>query len=193
MEFLQNIWSWIVTNKQGLETFFSSTTFAAIVTAIVAIVKQIKTSKQNTKSLDGVKETLAETNIIKTDVELVKEATSKSEQVIQSCNTKIEDVENKLNEFISSMDEKVNAMLEVQSIVYSTIKDDTIRTSVNSILVQAKHSGAKAKADLAKELEEIKAKFHAMVQSTNEQVDEMVDEVKHVVVPNEENSEHTRY
>jgi hypothetical protein len=45
MEFLQNIWSWIVTNKQGLETFFSSTTFAAIVTAIVAIVKQIKTSK----------------------------------------------------------------------------------------------------------------------------------------------------
>ena len=68
-------------------------------------------------------------------------------------------------------------MMEVMGIVYSTIKDDAIRNSVSSVLVTAKHASDITKAELEKQVDELKAEIADMMATANAKISQTVDKV----------------
>lgn len=180
-DFFQSCWQWIVTNKEGIFTFFTSANFLAIISTIIALVKTIKSTNKNTIANNEVKECLTSTTTVKKDVEDIKIVSKNSQEMLDNLSEIENRIENKLNDFVDIFNTKINAMLEVQSIVYSTIKDDNMRNSVNSILVNAKYSEASVRAKLQEEIEELKAKLAEATSKITEEVTETIDKVQNVM------------
>ena len=159
IEFIQSIWAWIMQNKDNIITFFTSTTFVGIVTLVITIVKQMKKTDKNTASVNELTGSISNSNKIGNEVQETNDNVKTVSLDLKHCNEKIVQLEQFLVEFNNNLQGKINTMLDVQSIVYSTIKDDTIRNSVNSLLFQAKSNDASTKMQLQEELDSLKSKF----------------------------------
>lgn len=177
---LDSIYQWFVENQENVLTFFSSTTFASIIAIIVAIVKNIKSVKQNTKSVNDVAGIMQSSQVIKDDVTNLTVLNQNLNEHVELCEKKVRDcviAVEKMSTIVEKFDEelltKFNAIIEVLTIVYSTIKDENIRTSVNSILIAAKHSDTASKAKLQEEVDELKA----VVEQKNKELDEAVTKI----------------
>lgn len=184
MQFLNSIWEWILINKDNIMTFLTSTDFVATITTFVALFKSMKTTRNNTLSIDSIKGTMKENHVIKEDVETVRNTvTNILDNVNSTINSvkesmeRVSNVEAAVKMFAEESTAKLNAMLEVQSIVYSTIKDDAIRNSVNSILISAKHSDNASKIKLQEELDAIRAELKAKNDELDATVTKMMDKV----------------
>lgn len=193
-EWFNNIWEWILINKDNVLACINSTDFVATMATVIALFKTIRTTKANTLSIDDVNMTFKKQQDMSTDLEGVKADVNEIKlQVIEigksvnTCMEKIIHTENTVRQLDDELLAKANAMLEVQSIVYSTIKDDNIRTGVNSILVAAKHSDAKSKAKLQSELDalrnELKAKNAELAETVSKMVEKVVTDVPADAVP----------
>lgn len=152
MEFFQNVWTWIVQNKDAILMTITSTNFISFITSIVLLVKTLKSTKDNTKS----------TNILNGNIKTIEDFSNKVNEIeIKVTNTEnsLKDFEIKLNECIELQNlsiSKLNLMLEAQTQVWSTIKDDNIRNSVNTILTSAKYKETSTIIDMKNKLEELK-------------------------------------
>jgi hypothetical protein len=74
------------------------------------------------------------------------------------------------------------------------IKDDNIRNTVNSILINAKYAESTSRAKLQQEVEELKQKVAEKMNEVSEQVDKTVDVVKGIVnVEDTSSSEHESF
>ena len=82
-------------------------------------------------------------------------------------------------------------MLEVQSIVYSTIKDEKVRSTVNNLLVNAKYAETATRAELQKQVEELKAKVAEQVDQLNKTVETVSDSVVKIVKGDTEHTDET--
>lgn len=184
IEWLDSIWEWILENRDDIMAFFTSTDFVATVTSFVALIRTIKTTKANTLSVNSVNNTMKQNQIIQGDVENVKEVVANTQaqviEVTNSVNDCIHRVDSLL-EIVKQYDDellvKLNAMLEVQTIVYATVKDDNIRNAVNSILVAAKHSDNASKIKLQEELDALRLELKAKNDELAEAVSKMVEKV----------------
>lgn len=179
IEFLKNLWQWVLNNKDAIVTFITSAQFVGFVSAIIMIVKNIKASKDNTASTKILTDSTDALNESLKGNELVKSAMEKVNSSIQESLKSVDGFENKIQEFngycsdqFTVLSEKINAMLEVQSIVYSTIKDESIRTSVNNILLSAKYSEEEIQNSLQKQIDELKAKIKENAEVMQTVVDE---------------------
>jgi chemotaxis regulatin CheY-phosphate phosphatase CheZ len=72
-------------------------------------------------------------------------------------------------------------MFEVMSIVYSTIKDDALRTSVHSILVDAKHIGTSDKAALKEEIDALRTKLESTIKDIEEATTKTLNNVNDTI------------
>lgn len=178
IEFLTNIGNWINGNIDKITALFSSATVIGLVTAICAVWKLIVSIRLNNKKVETVTEAITKDKQLIDDVTAIKESNAGTDKSVQTCLSKMSEVDIKLKEFEDSINAKIDAMLEVQNIVYSTIKDDNIRNTVNSIIVTAKHKSETTKAQVEQELSELKAKFDNFVTSTRDSINETVDKVK---------------
>ena len=159
IEFIQSIWAWVMQNKDNIIAFFTSTNFVGIVTLVITIVKQMHKTDKNTASVNELTGSISNSNEISNEVKETNNNVKTVFSDLQNCNEKIVRLEQFLTEFSDSLQEKINTMLDVQGIVYSTIKDDTVRNSVNSLLFQVKSNEASTKMRLQEELETLKNKF----------------------------------
>lgn len=187
-EWFNNIWEWILVNKDNILAWITSTDFVATITTAVALFKTIRTTKANTLSIKDVNTTFKKQQEMSTDLESMKAdineiklQVTQMAKSVDTCMEKIVHTENTVRQLDDELLAKANAMLEVQSIVYSTIKDDNIRAGVNSILVAAKHSDAKSKAKLQSELDalrdELKAKNAELAETVSKMVEKVVTDV----------------
>ena len=173
-EFFNSCWTWYVENRDNVIAFFTSTNFVAIAGAIFAVVKDVKSRNRNTASNNNIADALMATKNLESDVSSIKERDETLEKTLVSFEDKVETIETKLKDFENSVLGKVDAMMEVMSIVYSTIKDDAIRNSVSSVLVTAKHSSDATKAELEKQVDELKAEIAEMMSTANAKISETV-------------------
>ena len=178
IEFFTNIGNWIVCNIDKITAFFSSATVIGLVTAGCALWKLIVSVRANTKKVENVTDALTNDKQLTDDVNAIRQGSKDTDNAVKTCLSKVSDIDAKFKEFELLMNSKIDAMLEVQNIVYSTIKDDSIRNTVNSIIVNAKHKSDVTKAQLEKELEELKAEFDNFVASTGNTISETVNKVK---------------
>lgn len=179
MEFFSNIWKWLTENSQKILAFLTSAEVTGIILMVINIFRSHKAIKLNTSSSNSLKSALDDNNSMRKEVNEVKE----KQLLLEAKVDKLIELEqdNQFNTMLIM--KKVNVMLDVQSIVYSTIKDDTIRTSVNNLLMNAKYNDSEVKSKIQNELEELKG----AVTSINEGIKKIEDsavKVQEQVQPN---------
>ena len=76
---------------------------------------------------------------------------------------------------------KVNAILDVQSLVYQTIKDENTRVAVNNILTNAKYAVTEQRAQLIKELNSLKEENARITAESNAKVEETVEKATAII------------
>lgn len=194
-EFFSNVWLWISTNIPYVVSVISSADFIATAGALFAIFKSNKSTKNNTLSIKDVNKTMKTFTNIDEDVQVLKEDVHTTSNAVDANSKELSKMQTQLDEFVSNIDNKLNAIIEVQRIVYSTIKDDTIRASVNNVLVSAKHLGTKAKAELQSEIDELKKSIKNTVENISNVVNDKLDEVSEKTVGNVDTNvdSYTRY
>ena len=184
-EFFYNIGVWFAENRDNILTFVTSTNFVALLGLTFTILKDCKSRKNNTASVNNFSETLKAQN---TSADMMNSLASDSVEV----NAKMSEVMSRLA-YVKTMQEefnqKVDTLLEVFTIVYSTIKDDKIRNSVNTLLISAKHYGAQTKAELENEIKRLKQDLDKYMTMAKDKADEAVSKATSVITGVTEHSD----
>lgn len=170
IEFIVNIGKGLWENREAILLFLGSSQFLAFLTAIFTLVRYNRSTKDNTKQNKELKESLEnqgkltevsgntydKTVTIETDLVQLKETTDKNDEKTQAD--------------LTLLIEKMNLLLEALGIVYSGIKDEKIRTTVNGLLLNAKYSENSARAELQKQIEELREQVAKKSEELNEMV-----------------------
>lgn len=119
---------------------------------------------------------------------LINKAAKKDNEEI---NKKLDDMQTKLTEAaqpvemlqeqIAVISYKVNTMLDVQALVYSTIKNEETRNIVQTKIAAAKNYTIKAASDIASELEKVQQKTEELLKENAETVRSTIKQVKAIV------------
>lgn len=177
IEWLQSIGTWLSENKDGIVIAF--TTFATSGTAanLWQFFKNRKIVSENTGTTKSLTEALKENSVLKDKVDEAKELLNIAQSKIQALEDKIVDTVNGVDTVIT----KVNAMLDVQSLVYQTIRDESTRTAVQNILTNAKYAATEQRAQLIKQLTELKEANARQTAENQARVDEAVNKAVSLV------------
>ena len=157
VKFFKNIFKWIVNNSQILTLILAVIGFAAVIFACYYLIKRFKSV------VDKSNDTSTRQNF-----------SSITNNVIDAMSTSIGNVENR----IDVLQQKLNAILDVQSIVYSTIKDETARKNINNLLITAKLAETSRVADLENEIERLKNEISAGLMRATEAVEKSTATLK---------------
>lgn len=194
IEFVNSCYVWLAENYKEITMVLTSAQFASVLSALFLLFRSIRKTDENVKSSKELNKVLNDTidtsetiKILKNDIETLK---AENEQL----RNLLTENQNSLVDFLNSHSAKLNTMLEVQSIVYSTIKDDNIRNTVNSLLVNAKYNETSSRVKLRQEIETLKIKVAEKIQEVSEDVDKTVATVKNIVDPDADSIQNiTRY
>lgn len=175
--FWNNICLWYTENEQTITAFFMSGQFVSLIAAIVMLVKNIKQIKNNTSSTSKLDNTLTKTNEMAGELNCLKEDVKTLTEDNSKLSEELNETREKLQYSNSLIADKLNSILEVQTIVYSTIRDDSVRQTVNTILNNARYSEKNFKEQLEHEIESLKEEFEHKMADVNESVTNAVRKV----------------
>lgn len=181
VEWFQSIWTWFVTHKDEIVIFFTSTNFVSFVSAIALLIRQIRATKRSTSTVNSLSDTLNTANKLAGDVSGISITLNETVHELPELKQQVAALQKKTDETLETLTSKVNAILDVQAIVYSGMKDDTARKNIANIVTTAKLSENAVRADLEKQIEDLKSKLADKVKETVEEVDKVADEVKKTV------------
>ena len=176
VEFFKSILNWFVSNKDEIVLFFTSSNFVAFLTTIVMLVKQLKTNKSNNDTNKDLKNSLDNAVSVTKDVICIRDSVSATNDQLLTVQNDFESFKNETYEMLDSIVQKMNAVLEVQSIVYSTIKDETIRKNVSGILMDAKYAETSVRASLEAEVESLRNKLSEKIEVIKDVVENVVED-----------------
>lgn len=177
IEWFQSIGNWIVTNKDAIVTTLSAMATSGVGVNLWQFFKNRKIVTENTKNASELVAALKEN-------ELLKPAVAKVEEVLSTVKEKQVALEKKVIDSINGIDilvTKVNAILDVQSLVYQTIKDESTRIAVNNILTNAKYAVTEQRAQLIKELNALKEENARITAESNAKVEESVAKATSII------------
>jgi uncharacterized membrane-anchored protein YhcB (DUF1043 family) len=183
MEFFRSCYFWVAENYKEITMTFTTAQLFSLISGLVLLVKTIRKTKENTATSIKLKETLTTTNSMSDTVTQLKTELAVVKAENENLKNTIAENQKELVDFLNTHSTKINTMLEVQSIVYSTIKDDTIRKTVNSLLVNAKYAETASRVKLQEEVESLKAKVDEKMREVAEDVDKAATVVKNIVNP----------
>ena len=157
--FSLSIWEWVVTNRDSISTFVLSGQFASLVGALILLIRQIRQVKSNTSSTNMLNQTLTNTNTMSTSVRELDDNFKLLKAENDTLRTELSETEDRLQAANNEILNKLNAIIEVQSIVYSTVRDDSVRQTVNTILNNARYSEKNFKQELETQIETLKTTY----------------------------------
>ncbi len=193
-EFFQNIYAWLAANSNKIVAFLTSANFLAMLTLVVNTVRTIKTNKGVAITSTDLKTELAESSKNRTVIASIKGVSETIKDVTEATKTAIDETKALLDKELLTVTNKVNAMLEVQSLVYSTIRDDSLRQTVSNLLNTARYSDANTKEQLQSEIDSLKKALNDKMEEVNQTMSDAIDKVQTVVsTPVEQNNTPTRY
>ena len=202
MEFLRSCYQWIAENYEKIMMVLQSTQFASLVAGAVFLWKTIVSTKQNTASSEKLDETVSKNNKMSENVIHIKDENEKLKAQNEELKSTIQNFETKFDEFVDKMNsrleseqavltKKLNAVIDVQSIVYSTIRDDNTRTAINSILTNAKfdETADETRQKLMQEVEGLKAKLAEEMEKVKTMTEEASIKLEEIIEPKAEQTE----
>ncbi|MBR2385234.1 MAG: hypothetical protein IKA99_06495 [Clostridia bacterium] len=167
-------------NKDEIVLFFTSSNFVAFMTTIVMLVKQLKSNKANNETNKGLKSSLDNAVSIASDVVSIRDNSAATNDQLLTVQTDFEEFKKETYDALDVIVQKMNAVLEVQSLVYSTIKDETIRKNVNGILMDAKYAETATRASLEAEVEILRKKVNEKIEVIKDVVEDTAVKVRKV-------------
>lgn len=177
IEWFASMGRWFMEHKDAIILFFTSGQAVSLLGAIILLVRNTKATKNNTSSSKILNESIAKTDVLSTTTDDVKNNTDTLLKNDSAQEKRFDDIENTM-EILTG---KMNTLLEVLTIVYSTIKDEKVRSTVNSLLVNAKYSENSTRAELQRQIAELKAVIKSQLEQLDKDVDEKVESVTKTV------------
>ena len=193
VEFFKNIFTWFVEHKDEIVVFFTSTNFAAVISSVILLIKQIKATRNTNKSVENSSSILDKAVELAQSVTSVSDKTASTESNTEEIKTKIDSVNKQFVNELEILQQKLNAMLEVQTIVYNSMKDETARKNVFNLLTQAKLVETSKYSELEQQVESLKKKIDEKVNDVQSVVEETVTTVQNVVGTKKKKSDAARY
>ena len=195
IEFLSNCWQAVMNNKDQILVFFTSGQFIALLSSLFLLMRSRKATKENTLSIGTLKSAVDSNNLLANDVHNNLETCKRMEEIAGKLEASVKDLDSRVNSVLNVQTEKINAIIEVQSIVYSSIKDEKIRNTVNNLLLNAKYSETVTRNELKKQVEELRKEVAEKTSQLNSFVEKTTDTVKSIISDpvKEEYEEATRY
>lgn len=184
VEFFQSIGNWFLQNKDEIVLFFTSGSFITFLTTVVMFIKQLKVNKKNNATNEGLKASLDGAVSIANDVVSIRDNSKATNDQLTTVQNDLEAFKKETYDAFDVIVQKMNAVLEVQSLVYSTIKDETIRKNINGILIDAKYAETATRASLEAEIEALKKKVSEKIEVIKETVEDATVKVKKTVSNN---------
>lgn len=177
MTWLENIGKWFVENKETILAVLTAIQSSGLVGFIAWAVKSTKQVKLNTKTTETLNKSITCVDGLNGEVTEMKDV---NKTLIEKC----EYLENQMNDLQNSMDillTKVDAMIEVQSVVYTTIKDDKTRATVNNLLTNAKYAVTEQRKKLIDELESLRQQIKTQAEAQKQLVEHAVNKAQSIV------------
>ena len=177
MTWLENIGKWFVENKETILAVLTAIQSSGLVGFIAWAVKSTKQVKLNTKTTETLNKSITCVDSLNGEVAEMKDV---NKTLIEKC----EYLENQMNDLQNSMDillTKVDAMIEVQSVVYTTIKDDKTRATVNNLLTNAKYAVTEQRKKLIDELEALRQQIKTQAEAQKQLVEHAVNKAQSIV------------
>lgn len=181
VEFFQNIFNWFVLHKDEIVLFFTSSNVITFISTIILLIRQFRATKHNTISVNDISGKLANTLQSVEKVTDIKNSCDDTNAIANTTRTELLEFKNEVDTTLNVLQQKLQAILDVQSIVYSNLSDDTARTNINNILTTAKLAETAKVAALEKQLEELQAAIADKVNAVQETVQEVTTNVKKAV------------
>lgn len=173
-----NIWQGFVENKDTITAFFMSGQAVSFVAALVMLFKNLRGTKDNTASSLKLNATLDNTNQMSESVKTLDANFLLLKNENDSLRTELKETENKIQQSNKELANKLNAIIEVQAIVYSTIRDDGVRQTVNTILNNARYSEKNFKESLESQIDELKQSYSRELENVNARMNIAVENIK---------------
>lgn len=177
MTWLENIGKWFVENKETILAVLTAIQSSGLIGFIAWAVKSTKQVKLNTKTTETLNKSITCVDGLNGEVIQMKDV---NKTLIEKC----EYLENQMNDLQNSMDillTKVDAMIEVQSVVYTTIKDDKTRATVNNLLTNAKYAVTEQRKKLIDELEALRQQIKTQAEAQKQLVEHAVNKAQSIV------------
>ena len=177
MNWLENIGKWFVENKETILAVLTAIQSSGLVGFIAWAVKSTKQVKLNTKTTETLNKSITCVDGLNGEVAEMKDV---NKTLIEKC----EYLENQMNDLQNSMDiliTKVDAIIEVQSVVYTTIKDDKTRATVNNLLTNAKYAVTEQRKKLIDELEALRQQIKTQAEAQKQLVEHAVNKAQSIV------------
>ena len=177
MTWLENIGKWFVENKETILAVLTAIQSSGLIGFIAWAVKSTKQVKLNTQTTETLNKSITCVDGLNSEVTEMKGV---NKTLIEKC----EYLENQMNDLQNSMDillTKVDAMIEVQSVVYTTIKDDKTRATVNNLLTNAKYAVTEQRKKLIDELEALRQQIKAQADAQKQLVEHAVNKAQSIV------------
>lgn len=173
VDFLRN-------NKDTIVTVMSTVDVGVLIGGVVALIKTIIAVKSNTTAANGLRESndnLQSIVNVLIDMNInVMECQKGVADVMATINSDDNDIKNKCDDLRN----KINSIVEAQTLVYSTIKDENIRRAVQSHLVAAKYSEPNVQEKLDAQMDEMRRKLDKAVEDIKSIGVDTADAVKNV-------------
>jgi hypothetical protein len=176
-----NCWLWFLENKDAILAWFMSGQAVSVVASFVMLIKNAKQIKGNTDSTNTLNGTLENTNVMKDDLDVLKEKVVTLANENEKLSKSVVELETDLSQSNKLIANKLDAIIEVQSIVYSTIRDDSVRQTVNTILNNARYSDTNFKEQLESEISGLKAEFETKMADISKGMTDAIDKVSNSV------------
>lgn len=177
MTWLENIGKWFVENKETILAVLTAIQSSGLVGFIAWAVKSTKQVKLNTKTTETLNKSITCVDGLNGEVAEMKDV---NKTLIEKCDY----LENQMNDLENSMDiliTKIDAIIEVQSVVYTTIKDDKTRATVNNLLTNAKYAVTEQRKKLIEELEALRQQIKAQADAQKQLVEHAVNKAQSIV------------
>ncbi len=176
-----SIWQWFVENKDAITAFFMSGQFVSFLAACVALLKTVKQTKENTSSTDTLNKTLIKTNEMSESVTTVDTNVQALTEENANLRAELKTTEEKLSLQNDELTAKLNAIIEVQSIVYSTIRDDSVRQTVATLLNNARYNETNTKEQLQNQIDALRNRVEESIENVHKVVEEVTENVSNVM------------
>lgn len=177
MTWLENIGKWFVENKETILAVLTAIQSSGLIGFIAWAVKSTKQVKLNTKTTETLNKSITCVDSLNGEVTEMKDV---NKALIEKCDY----LENQMNDLENSMDiliTKIDAIIEVQSVVYTTIKDDKTRATVNNLLTNAKYAVTEQRKKLIDELESLRQQIKAQAEAQKQLVEHAVNKAQSIV------------
>lgn len=177
MTWLENIGKWFVENKETILAVLTAIQSSGLIGFIAWAVKSTKQVKLNTKTTETLNKSITCVDSLNGEVTEMKDV---NKALIEKCDY----LENQMNDLENSMDiliTKIDAIIEVQSVVYTTIKDDKTRATVNNLLTNAKYAVTEQRKKLIDELEALRQQIKAQAEAQKQLVEHAVNKAQSIV------------